>query len=213
MCAQTLKWGKREPLSRNCRSLGVSKLFGRRHWRQRTTLKPGHPLTAPALAADNLIPQKRRKNYKVGGGETSERRGRWVERRRGCEGNFFPRATHSCQASAIHPPASRNLHAPPRSIVASFGLPSRLCLRSLFLFFSLPPAVPAVASPTRRALLSSSVLFISAVEVFAKEPIGGSEFRVSTASYDGRGSENLFSISATPTGSRSIRVMYRVISK
>lgn len=47
VCAQTLKWGKREPLSRNCRSLGVSKLFGRRHWRQRTTLKPGHPLTAP----------------------------------------------------------------------------------------------------------------------------------------------------------------------
>jgi len=77
--------------------------------------------------------------------------------------------------------------------------------------------------PLSRASLSlslslslSSMLFCFNLEVFAKELIGDervASFEFRPRVYERHRSENLFSISATPTGSRSIRVMYRVISK
>lgn len=59
-----------------------------------------------AFAADNLIPQKRRKNYKVGGGEKRKRQGRGQEKEKTSflvPPNLVRRATH--------PPLFRNLHA------------------------------------------------------------------------------------------------------
>lgn len=91
-------------------------------------------------------------------------------------------------------------------------------LPTLFLFFAFSFCLP---SPPRASLsspppLSPSVLFCLSWEVFAKELIGSklrASFEFRPRVYERHGSENLFSISATPTGSRSIRVMYRVISK
>jgi len=71
------------------------------------------------------------------------------------------------------------------------------------------------------ACSSPSALFILAFAKFSRKEnrSTGMEKGEAVSSFDrelraARGrSENLFSISATPTGSRSIRVMYRVISK
>lgn len=151
-----------------------------------------------------------------------ERRERGDERAKGEKGgqaDFFP---------CCNPPLSDERDSPSARVpqptcstsiyrAASLGLPPPYLL-SLFLFFShprdlLPGSLVSLSSLPRYFFISTWKR-----RVFAKEPIflsgWGASFGVRPrVTRDPRGSENLFSISATPTGSRSIRVMYRVISK
>lgn len=181
--SQPLKWGKREPLSRNCRSLGSQQLFGRRHWRQRTTLKLGHPLTVPDSPTHPpppptiSFPKSVARIIKL----LEERRERDDSEEDGGRGR---------QASLLVGRATPSYHPHPCNLHALAGIyraPTSLffCLPSSFQFFS--PCVSLF-----HACSSPSVLFILCIAPakFSRRRSdwgwygGVSEFRVSTASYE-----------------------------
>lgn len=128
---------------------------------RQTSLAPADYLKARspplvASAADNLIPQKRRKNYKVGGKK---------RKRREREEDFFPR--HPTLSGERRPtlPFPRNLlDALPRSIVASLSLaPLFVSILPLLLSHGTHPSLSLSLAPT-----SSSILF-TCLQVFVRK--------------------------------------------
>lgn len=88
-------------------------------------------------------------------------------------------------------------------------------LPTLFLFFGPSACLLLLLLPARCSLPILHDAFFVLTEKFSRRRTdrGRASFEFRPRVYEWHGSENLFSISATPTGSRSIRVMYRVISK